>query len=672
MFFASQQAFDAGFGIFFIGFLVALLGFLALSFLEDAINDAQIFWRKRSLSVSFFWVGSICALFFLSGLAFWIMPKDAIDIAGPPQVSVLPYSTSTLGVGMGEPEIDLAGLLSNGSASSQSDGSQGSEPAVPQGELANPNIPGLPPRDTFQTNADSPKGLGEEPIGNLSEISGPQAAPVPEIMKSARQTRDNHRNTGIASYQQLAPDLGLTLPGEGPASPDDVALFVRSKVSSYWRGQTRTRFDGDRWLPAEAWPLVPIESLEGVWYNRESANLNNSIRYHQTFFIRQDHPQSLFMGYRGFKVTGGAISGPGVRAGDSYQVVSAQPRDNTQRLNQDRAMVLDPEYISLPPGLDADLHKIALQLGQGTETDFQRLERIVGYVAGSAQYDSDKPIEPDSMVPVRRFLLGEEPGGDLEFATAVTLLARASGLPARLALGYMPGVRDSLSGAYLVRVRDAHAWSEVYFANHGWVPFDSTPRGAAASPSDNGQGLNRWFQSGVSPRAPDAMSAFSSEIPEGLLEDLSSPLFTTLAAALALSVFIVRFLYPRWAAERRPEFSPSLAYAAPGSTRRRELLSLYAKAERQIRKRTKTKRLPWQTAMEYTGRAAQDGSPAQAQLQWFVKAVWQAAYSPLEPPASVVDEGKHRLSSLRRALKKTPGLAAPNSIKKSAARKSPN
>ena len=54
MFFASQQAFDAGFGIFFIGFLVALLGFLALSFLEDAIHDAQIFWRKRSLSVSFF------------------------------------------------------------------------------------------------------------------------------------------------------------------------------------------------------------------------------------------------------------------------------------------------------------------------------------------------------------------------------------------------------------------------------------------------------------------------------------------------------------------------------------------------------------------------------------------------------------------------------------------
>ena len=227
------------------------------------------------------------------------MPKDAINIAGPPQVSVLPYSTSTLDVGMGAPEIDLAGLLSNGSASSQSDGSQGSEPASPPTEFAEPNSPDLSLRDTFQSNEDSPQGLGEEPIGepieHPGEFSGSQAAPVPEIMKSAGQPLDNHRGAGSGSYQRLAPDLGPTLPGEGPASPDDVALYVRSKVSSYWRGQTRTRFDGDRWLPSEAGHLVPVESLEGVWYNRESANLDNSIRYHQTFFIRQDHPQSLFM-----------------------------------------------------------------------------------------------------------------------------------------------------------------------------------------------------------------------------------------------------------------------------------------------------------------------------------------------------------------------------------------
>ncbi|MCH7713804.1 MAG: hypothetical protein IIC99_09290, partial [Chloroflexi bacterium] len=134
LFFASQQAFDAGFGIFFIGFLVAFLGFLALSFLEDAIHDAQVFWRKGDLSVSFFWVGSICALFLFSSLAFWLMPKDAMNLAGPPQVSVLPYSTTTLDVS-GVPGIDLTALL-------YGPGPEGEPPS--QGDVPQPQEPGDP------------------------------------------------------------------------------------------------------------------------------------------------------------------------------------------------------------------------------------------------------------------------------------------------------------------------------------------------------------------------------------------------------------------------------------------------------------------------------------------------------------------------------------------------
>ena len=64
----------------------------------------------------------------------------------------------------------------------------------------------------------------------------------------------------------------------------------------------------------------------------------------------------------------------------------------------------------------------------------------------------------------------------MDYATATVMLARASGLPSRLALGYLPGIREPLSGAYMVRESDAHAWAEVYFADQGWVPVDSAPR----------------------------------------------------------------------------------------------------------------------------------------------------------------------------------------------------
>ena len=644
LFFASQQAFSAAFGIFFIGFLVALLGFLALSFLEDAIRDAQVFWRDRSLSVSFFWVGSICALFLFSSLAFWLMPKDPMNFAGLPQVSILPYSANTLDASEVS-GIDLAKLLSE--PASEEDRPAEGEGTEPPGQA----LPQIPELNVLHPEAAPPD---QDPRTVV--------ASYPSDFDSKKPSQNNEQvssegSMGGISFGGSIPGLGATSSNGEAAAPEDVALFVRSKVSSYWRGQTRSRFELSRWLPSSNnRRLVPVEGFTAQWYNRDSANLDNSIRYHQSFFVRLDHPQSIFMGYRGLKIIDaqGGIDGVGARKGDSYRVVSAQPRDDAQRLNGDRTAPIGPEYLLLPVDLEVDLRKIAGRLSQGSATDFQRLENIVGYVAANTKYDSDKPLQPYSEVRLRRFLLKQEPGGDLEFATAVTLLARASGLPARLALGYLPGVRDPLSGAYLVRVKDAHAWSEIYFANHGWVPFDSTPRGAAVGSANPRPGLNRFFQAGVNPKVPDAMNNLSIGIPDGMQVGLRNPLVSGFFTTFALAILMLRLLYPRWKENRLPEFTPALAYTAPRSPNRREMLSLYAKAEKQLKRYTGSKRLPWQTAMEYTGMAAGDGYPLQTHLQWFVQAVWRAAYSPSEPTATLVNEGRQRLSGLRKALKENP------------------
>ena len=520
LFFASQQAFGPGFGFFFIGYLVALLGFLELSFMEDAIHGAQVFWRKRELSVSFFWVGSICAMFLLSNFAFWLMPKEAIEFIGPAQVSILPYSTSTLDGASGVPNIDLAALLSDAAPAGKQ---------VPEGKGPKPSEPGLPVTGSSgsQIPSDSPQVAAPN--------SGKSGAERPSVARGQTSGEDPPARFDL---EQGVPGLGATLPNGTAAAPEDVALFVRSKVFSYWRGQTRSRFIGGRWLSgSDSGRLIPVEGLTRRWYNSESANLDNSIRYHQSFFVRLDHLQSVFMGYRGLKVIEGSnpIDGKGVRDGDSYQVVSARPRDDPQRLDQDYTTPISPEYLRLAPGLDGDLRKIAGRLSQGTATDFQRLEKIVGYVAANTRYASDLPLQPGSEVRLIRFLKGEDPGGDLEFATAVTLLARASGLPARLALGYLPGVRDPLSGAHLVRVKDAHAWSEIYFANHGWVPFDSTPKAAAAAAANHQSGFSRFFQSGVNSSVPRAMDNLPIEFPDSLLNALRNPLLSASFIALALS-----------------------------------------------------------------------------------------------------------------------------------------
>ena len=164
-------------------------------------------------------------------------------------------------------------------------------------------------------------------------------------LNSERSSRDSGQASSDRLFGGSNAGLDATLSNGEKAAPGDVALYVRSKVSSYWRGQTRSRFEGGRWLPSgHNRQLVPVEGLTNQWFNRESSNLDNSIRYHQAFFVRLDHPQSIFTGYRGLKVidSGGGLAGGGVREGDAYQVVSAQPRDDTQRLNQDRTAPIGP------------------------------------------------------------------------------------------------------------------------------------------------------------------------------------------------------------------------------------------------------------------------------------------------------------------------------------------
>ena len=53
-------------------------------------------------------------------------------------------------------------------------------------------------------------------------------------------------------------------------------------------------------------------------------------------------------------------------------------------------------------------------------------------------------------------------------------MARSVGIPARLTTGFVPGERDALTGRFVVREKDAHAWAEIYFGGIGWQGFDPT------------------------------------------------------------------------------------------------------------------------------------------------------------------------------------------------------
>lgn len=80
--------------------------------------------------------------------------------------------------------------------------------------------------------------------------------------------------------------------------------------------------------------------------------------------------------------------------------------------------------------------------------------------------------------PITHFLKTKT-GYCVQFATGMVMLARASGIPARIAIGFLPGTLDK--GVYKVKAADAHAWPELYFEGVGWLRFEPTP------PSRSGQ-----------------------------------------------------------------------------------------------------------------------------------------------------------------------------------------
>lgn len=112
--------------------------------------------------------------------------------------------------------------------------------------------------------------------------------------------------------------------------------------------------------------------------------------------------------------------------------------------------------------------------------------------------------------PVDQFLFETRAGFCEHFATAFTTLMRAAGVPARVVTGYQGGDYNELGDYYVVRQRDAHAWSEVYLAGRGgWTRVDPT---AVIAPDRVETGINAYREReflGFGANSPIGMMAFN-------------------------------------------------------------------------------------------------------------------------------------------------------------------
>ena len=149
-------------------------------------------------------------------------------------------------------------------------------------------------------------------------------------------------------------------------------------------------------------------------------------------------------------------------------------------------------YLGVPRHIQQEIYDIAARATQGAQNDYEKALGIQKYLRENYAYNLDVQAPPEGVDFAAWFLIGEKQGYCTYFATAMTVLCRIAGLPARYVTGYLAAPDEN--GVAVVTGRNAHAWTEVYLNGFGWLDFDATPR------SDNRPGSD----SGDTPPSPDS------------------------------------------------------------------------------------------------------------------------------------------------------------------------
>jgi hypothetical protein len=318
-----------------------------------------------------------------------------------------------------------------------------------------------------------------------------------------------------------------------------------------------------------------------------------------------------------------------LKAGQTYSVVSYLPNLTAQELQRDSGLSDAPagsnDYLDVG-ALSQAAKDLASSATAGSGPGrFDIVMALTKYLQQHYQYSLQLGHVPPGRDPVDWFLFDAKIGYCEQFATAETLMLRSLGIPARLATGYSTGDYNPVLDQSIVREHDAHAWVEVWFPGHGWVPVDPSP-GFAALPAT--QFPNRWAAAGIARLIPH----LSIGAPLAVLGSLGFVAAIPTAVAVAL-VVVLLWAWIRTRRFRRGERS------SPGET---ELVRLYERVQRRLRRR----RAPPETPLEYW-RTTPAGT-MEPLLDELTKAVNEGAYAGRWPDPTVVRDLTRRLSKAGR------------------------
>lgn len=439
---------------------------------------------------------------------------------------------------------------------------------------------------------------------------------------------------------------------------DIINLFGRAFSENFWEVMLRAQLG---WLAddreaiytgpsADELPNLTAEeraALRAVWpvggltplirWGQISHEVPNSDQimgeeFYQSFYIVHPQPNLIFAAYWPVQVYINADepvmldAGDGLRVGSAlekdmtYTIVSRRPDFSAEALRAAPTATAYPtdiaqRYFQVPGNVSQRVRDLARQLTADKTNPYDKAAAIRDYLL-KIPYDYFPPPQPPGSETVDNFLFVDKRGVCEQFATAMVVMLRTQGLPARMVAGYGAGEYNALSGYYTVRASDAHAWVEVYFPKYGWVPFDPTP-GVEWRADPYTSPVQTWFLSG----ALDGMSLPLGDVfANGAkwLGALPSSVLMLLAALVGIGVALA-LLYYLW--RTQPKNSAVQFSMIDNDPNRQRILALYRLAQRKLKLRRASAETPRELARDLHN----------AEWDALTRAVEHAAYN-IAPP----------------------------------------
>jgi len=237
----------------------------------------------------------------------------------------------------------------------------------------------------------------------------------------------------------------------------------------YWRGPVMWDFDGRTWSAPRTLYGIPEFTTSGPPVSYELT----LEPHHKRWLFALDLPGNV---------------PPRSLASSDFQLLSFEPVNN--RIRYSMISFLEFRYgisenrtalrraLQLPPDVNPRAVEFARALRAKHSVDRDLMREVLAMFRNERFYYTLTPplLGPN---PVDEFLFDTRSGFCEHYSSAFAVLMRAAGIPARIVTGYLGGENNQLGSYLIVRQADAHAWTEVWFREDGWVRVDPT---AAVSP----------------------------------------------------------------------------------------------------------------------------------------------------------------------------------------------